>query len=215
MSGYGARLRKRCVRFKPRPALRPESRPREASAEAPLPTVIYGPDEPMAPATMETSPQDTTQAADPLKRQCQQNLRELYAGIKAYEKSHGDIPNWLSDLVPQYIANTNMLICPTQTDTITTYAGLEDPRLKTSYTYDFCAREVPDTVWGGSRATMKDWKNRQRKLYGDAVPMIRCIHHDRVLNISYGGEVFESSLSWEGDERFQKLSDGRQERPGE
>ena len=88
------------------PGAQPESQPREASPEAALPTVIYGPDEPMAPATMETSPQDTTQPADPLKRQCQQNLRELYAGIKAYEKSHGDIPNWLSDLVPQYIANT-------------------------------------------------------------------------------------------------------------
>lgn len=105
------------------PGAQPESQQRDASAEALLPTVLYGPDEPTAPATTEVPSQDTDQPADPLKRQCQQNLREnlqeLYAGIKAYQKSHGDIPNWLSDLVPQYIAKTNILICPTQTDAST------------------------------------------------------------------------------------------------
>ena len=60
---------------------------------------------------------------------------------------------------------------------------------------------------------MKDWKNRQRKIYGDAVPMIRCTHHDRVLNISYGGELFESSVTWESDDRFLQLGKGLEERP--
>jgi hypothetical protein len=191
-----------------------ESQQRNAGAEALLPTLQDGPEDPAPVASAEASPQDAGQPSDPLKTQCQQNLRELYAGIEAYKKIHGDIPNWLSDLVPQHVSRTNVFVCPTQIDTIATYPGLEDPRIRTSYTYDFCSREVPNTVWGGSRATMKDWKNRQRKLYGDAVPMIRCTHHDRVLNISYGGELFESSVSWEGDERFQKLSAGKEQGPG-
>ena len=137
------------------------------------------------------------------KSQCQLDLTKMFAAVKAYQKVHGDTPDWLSDLVPTYLADTNILVCPAARRTsVTTYPGLEDPRIPTSYTYDFCARQVPITVWGGAPVTMKDWKNRQRKIYGDAVPMIRCTHHDRVLNISYGGELFESSVTWESDDRF-------------
>jgi len=152
--------------------------------------------------------ESTTQNADQLERQCAQNLKMIYVAIKAYQRSHHDVPDWLSDLVPKYISKTNLLLCPSQSVTATTYPGLEDPNIATSYTYDFCARQIPVTVWGGAPATMKDWKNRQRQVYGDAVPMIRCIHHDHVLNISYGGEVFESSVSWEQDERFARLAQG-------
>jgi len=198
-----------------RPDTQRESQQRDASATVPLPKLLDGPEEPEVMVVIEASPPDNEPSADSLKRQCQQNLRELYAGIKVYQKSHRDLPDWLSDLVPEHISKTNIFVCPTQTETITTYPGLEDPRIKTSYTYDFCARAIPNTVWGGSPVTMKDWKNRQRKLYGDAVPMIRCTHHDRVLNVSYGGELFESSVSWENDERFLKLSSGREQGPGQ
>ena len=148
------------------------------------------------------------------KSQCQLDLRELFAAVKAYQKVHGDTPDWLSDLVPTYLADTNILVCPAARRTsVRTYPGLEDPRIPTSYTYDFCARKVPNTVWGGAPVTMKDWKNRQRRIYGDALPMIRCTHHDRVLNVSYGGELFESSVSWESDDRFLELAKGLEERP--
>jgi hypothetical protein len=148
------------------------------------------------------------------KSQCQLDLRKLFAAVKAYQKVHGDTPDWLSDLVPTYLADTNILVCPAARRTsVRTYPGLEDPRIPTSYTYDFCARQVPSTVWGGASVTMKDWKNRQRKIYGDALPMIRCTQHDRVLNISYGGELFESSVTWESDDRFLQLGKGLEERP--
>ena len=158
--------------------------------------------------------QDGKLADDQMEQsQCRQNLKMIYTAVRAYQKVYQDTPAWLSNLVPVYLANTNILVCPAARRTnVRTYPGLEDPLITTSYTYDFCAREVPNTVWGGAPATMKDWKNRQRKLYGDAVPMIRCIHHDRVLNISYGGELFESSVTWESDARFIKLS--RDKEPG-
>ena len=160
-------------------------------------------------------PQDAKLPSDQVeKNQCQLNLRKMFAAVKAYQKVHGDTPDWLSDLVPTYLADTNILVCPAARRTsVRTYPGLEDPRIPTSYTYDFCARQVPSTVWGGAPVTMKDWKNRQRKIYGEALPMIRCTHHDRVLNISYGGELFESSVSWESDDRFLQLGKGLEERP--
>jgi len=158
-------------------------------------------DELLAANSPEAAATENLTPAQLEKSQCEQNLKKIFAAVKAYQKDHGNSPNWLSDLVPTYLDDTNILICPgeRQAGAVTTYPGLEDPRVKTSYTYDFCAREVPSTVWGGAPITMREWKNRQRKLYGDAVPMIRCTHHDPILNISYGGELFESSLTWEGD----------------
>jgi len=144
------------------------------------------------------------------KRACQQNLEKIYAAIKAYQEAHKQLPNWLSDLVPGALSNRNVLICPVAgREGVKTYPGLEDPRIATSYTYDFCNREVPGTVWGGSATTMRDWKNRQRAIYGDDVPMVRCTHHERVLNVSYGGKIFESSVTWEDDPQFQRAADGR------
>ena len=144
------------------------------------------------------------------KRECQQNLEKIYVAIKAYQAGHKQLPNWLSDLVPGALSNTNVLICPVaRREGVKTYPGLEDPRIATSYTYDFCNREVPGTVWGGSTTTMRDWKNRQRAIYGDDVPMVRCTHHERVLNVSYGGKIFESSVTWEDDPEFQRAADGR------
>ena len=150
------------------------------------------------------------------KRECQRNLEDIYIAIKGYQAAHKQLPNWLSDLVPGALSNTNVLICPVaRREGVKTYPGLEDPRIATSYTYDFCNREVPSTVWGGSATTMRDWKNRQRTIYGDDVPMVRCTHHERVLNVSYGGKIFESSVTWEDDPEFQRAAAGRNVGPNQ
>ena len=31
------------------------------------------------------------------------NLKVIYDAIQAFEADHHDLPNWLSDLVPQYL----------------------------------------------------------------------------------------------------------------
>ena len=46
------------------------------------------------------------------KQACTRNLKLLYDAIQAYQADHKDLPNWLSDLVPQYLPDTNALICP-------------------------------------------------------------------------------------------------------
>ena len=67
------------------------------------------------------------------KRECQRNLEKIYVAIKAYQKAHEQLPNWLSDLVPGALSNTNVLICPVaRREGVKTYPGLEDPRLATS-----------------------------------------------------------------------------------
>src|SRR5882757_5687382 len=46
------------------------------------------------------------------KEECTKNLKIIYDSIEAYRKDHKDLPNWLSDLVPDYLADANVLICP-------------------------------------------------------------------------------------------------------
>src|SRR5216117_2833573 len=46
------------------------------------------------------------------QEECTANLKQIFAAIRAYRNDHNDLPNWLSDLVPQYLTNQNVLICP-------------------------------------------------------------------------------------------------------
>jgi thiol-disulfide isomerase/thioredoxin len=44
---------------------------------------------------------------------------------------------------------------------------------------------------------MRAWKEHQRAAVGGRVPLVRCLLHDKVLNLGVGGDVFESDLAWE------------------
>lgn len=132
--------------------------------------------------------------------ECARNLEAIYAAIGKFRVAHKTVPDWLSDLVPDHLADVNLLVCPVtrRTGEINNY-GLSDPKIATSYLYEFCARPVPAGIQGGSARTMKEWKQLQMALLGSVVPMIRCHHHDPVLNLSFGGKLFESQGSWEQD----------------
>jgi len=44
---------------------------------------------------------------------------------------------------------------------------------------------------------MREWKQRQMELVGDIVPLVRCHLHAPLLNLSYGGTIYESPAAWE------------------
>ena len=132
---------------------------------------------------------------------CKKNLEKINAAIAAYRKDHGDVPNWLSELVPNYLADTNILVCPvtTRTGQRSPY-GVLDPTVDTSYVYEFTPTPLPAVVQGafpGPKMTMRDWKRQEMELVGGEVPLVRCLLHDPVLNLSFGGKVYESPVNWE------------------
>src|SRR6267154_941040 len=43
-----------------------------------------------------------------------QHLQHIYRAISAYYKDHQDLPDWLSDLVPRYLADENDLVSPVE-----------------------------------------------------------------------------------------------------
>ena len=115
------------------------------------------------------------------------------------------MPDWLSDLVPKYLSDTNCLLCPVcvAMKMAPSWVIREDPKVTTSYSYEFSARSINNAAYGlfAPGDTMKAWKTKQLARYGDIVPVLRCNKHSETLNVSYDGEVFESSWDWRGCSR--------------
>jgi hypothetical protein len=112
------------------------------------------------------------------------------------------MPDWLSDLVPKYVPDTNLLLCPVQAETgiSSSWLPTEDPKITSSYSYEFSARPVSFSDAYGLAVpgdTMKSWKMRQLGRYGSVVPVLRCSLHGTMLNVTYGGELWESPQLWE------------------
>ena len=120
---------------------------------------------------------------------CTQNLVTIGEAIQAYQKEHGDFPDWLSDLHPKYLADVNTLICPTdEDDGKTVFSENTDPKMPVSYGYQF-------------HPEYREEKSAQREIYGDVIPLVRCRHHENedfgCLNLSFSSKVYKSSGVWE------------------
>lgn len=142
---------------------------------------------------------------------CIRNLKRLYAAIHQYRLDHHDLPQWLSDLVPQYVQSAEALKCPiTQRTGRTAAASLPDSRLPGTYSYEFC-----DAPLGGTNAASplkwRDWRQRQMGLTGSGLPLLRCYLHTPVLNLSFSGKIYESRDDWEA--LFGDVLDRAQLRP--
>jgi len=157
-----------------------------------------------------------------LLQACSANLEKIYAAINRYRKDKGKLPDWLSDLAPDYLGEETLL-CPSDPDYKAQYSP--DPKLPCSYSWELSSDQIP-VGWDPTRRTLyRDWKTQQAKLFGDVVPMVRCHHHgdQKVLNLSMGGQIYWGRLDWEymfkpdyrfGDERSRPdPNDARQTVP--
>lgn len=132
------------------------------------------------------------------KTACIRNLEQIYSAIEAYQAEHKDLPDWISDLVPKYISDPAILVCPVCRRTGKTEAGaLADPKLPSSYLFEFCPLPLGREAPMAPTRTRRDWKRRQMGLVGSAVPILRCRFHNPVLNVGFDGKIYESPSRWE------------------
>ena len=145
---------------------------------------------------------------------CTQNLLTIGKAIEAYQKEHGDFPAWLSDMHPKHLAEANPLLCPSDKEGGTPiYTANTDPEMPVSYSYEL-------------NPQYREWKTEQRKVYGDAMPLVRCRHHANedfvALNLSFSSRVYRSVNTWEFqpediyeslEEAITTLAAGIQEHP--
>ena len=145
---------------------------------------------------------------------CTENLLVIGKAIQVYQKKHGDFPEWLSDLHSKHLTDKNVLICPADKENgKPIFTQSTDPEMPVSYSYEL-------------NPNYRASKTEQRKLYGDAMPLIRCRHHANeeftVLNLSFSSRIYWSSSVWEYkpeeiyenlEETIATLAAGIQEHP--
>jgi WD40 repeat protein len=148
------------------------------------------------------------------QNQCFTNMSKIYSAIMAYRKDNLQMPDCLSDLVPKYLSDTNCLICPVcrRTGKAPDLAGMNDPKLASSYFYEFDAHTNKWTDDYGVAVpgdTMKTWKERQLLRYGTIVPVMRCQMHAHYLSVTFAGQTQVNEGKWEmAVEQAMKLKQG-------
>ncbi len=153
---------------------------------------------PSVPAQINSTPETAADRDAEEKAACIQNLKTIYQAIQAYQRDHKTLPNWLSDLVPDYIEDANVLICPVCRRTgKTEVKGLADPNLPCSYVFEFSIAPLGPGITNAPTRTHREWKQRQMGLVGSIVPIVRCRHHNPLLNVAYDGTIYDSGSSWE------------------
>lgn len=110
-------------------------------------------------------------------RVCRSHLEKIRDALHTYQTDHGDIPAWLSDLYPRYLSDAEILLCPADADRGNPiYPDGKDPKLPSSYLYEF------HPLWRAE-------KDAERRAYGDGTPLVRCWHHNPVVDLTYGGTI--------------------------
>lgn len=124
-----------------------------------------------------------------------QNMRLLHGAIFAYKKVHGHFPEYLSQLVPDFVAASTLHSPRSKKAGMNGQLAVHtDPgNAKPSYGFEFSNLVFRDgrTFW--------EIKEVQRAEWGDAVPLLRAFGYDKVINMSYGGDLYETALNWEWD----------------
>ena len=163
-------------------------------AERPIELPAAEPAEPPTKSPARTTvPEANLQIADEMET-CAANLRKISAAIQKYKKDKGKMPDWLSDLVPNYLEK-EVLLCPVKQPEEKPL--WPDPKLPCNYNYEFSPTRL-SSGWGAvGGLTCREWKTLQLKLFGEVVPAVRCSHGSRRLNASVGGQVYWSGGSWE------------------
>ncbi len=115
-------------------------------------------------------------------------MKKIWEAIQAFRKAKGDVPKHLSDLFPDFLSDKSLLVSPRGADGKLGDSEMEDPTLPCSYGYEFV---------GQGKGSIKEARKKQMEEFGDIVPIMRCYLYDKVISISYGGEVFETEANWE------------------
>lgn len=111
---------------------------------------------------------------------CRENLRQIKRALEDYRIANADAdPQWLSELVPQYL-DKKALLCPADPTAGTPGVLTEDasdPTLPCSYLYEIrpSEKEAQQMLWTQE---------------GDMTPIVRCEHHR--LNLSLGGKLYRN-----------------------
>ena len=143
-------------------------------------------------ATLSNDPSDRTTKVERIDENveiCKQHLLKIGKAIQVYQKEQDDFPEWLSELYPKYLPDADILLCPgDRVGGKALFPPNIDPKMPVSYGY-------------GLRPGYRESTPKNRAMYGDVIPLVRCRHHANqpfeCLNLSFAFKVYPSSRVWE------------------
>jgi hypothetical protein len=142
-----------------------------------------------------------------LREKDKEHMLQIWRAIMDYKKAKGQLPDYLSDLVPDFLPEKEVLISPVEN---AYFRGASDPKLKTTYSYEFSVE-----AYGQGGLPFRSVKEAQMKEFGPVVPILRCFAHGKVvLNVSFAGDYYESQLFWERSAGAKELMQKHGTGPG-
>ena len=132
------------------------------------------------------------------RAQCRQNLSNVFDAIQKYRHVHDKLPDRLDDLVPLQLPRADLLFCPAAERD-----GREAADNSRYYAYEFEPRPLTNELSQNLSVSLRTWRQWQMSRIGSEVPIVRCTNHPTVLNLSFGGAIYESGLNWE--DRFSAV----------
>lgn len=132
------------------------------------------------------------------KERCLQNLKLIGQALQSYRQDRGDVPQWLSELVPTYLPDVTVLTCPVSRRTGRMESpALADPKVPSSYLFEFSPAPLGAEAPSFPNRTRREWRMRQAEVLGLKIPVVRCRLHDPYLNLGLDGSTYESPPVWE------------------
>jgi hypothetical protein len=137
--------------------------------------------------------------------ECRTNLLEIFRAVQEHRRLHHDLPEELGALVSANLLPAHRLVCPITKGREAGRPAVVDPGngRNEGYTYEFARKPLTNALARSVGLTLRDWRRMQMGRIGSEVPLVRCANHSPVLNLSFGGSVYESAPEWE--ERFSSL----------
>ena len=115
---------------------------------------------------------------------CKKNFNKPYEAIQEFRKKYKRLPDWLSELHPEFLKDSKTFVCPTVRlkrdfqswrDALRKEVWFDPSILPISYSYEFCVGPYP--LWAGYSSTVREYKLRAMELLGTHVPILRCVAH--------------------------------------
>ncbi len=129
-------------------------------------------------------------------------MHRTWRAIMAYKEAKGTLPDYLSNLIPEYLPDADALISPTEKRTGRHGDNnYHDPKVWNSFCYEFSAGR-----FAGNTQTFREVKEAQMEEFGGVVPILRCFLYERVMSIAYSGDEYESALYWETSPEAKALA---------
>jgi hypothetical protein len=142
-------------------------------------------------------------------------MKQIWEALQAFKKAKGEFPDHLHELFPKFLPDPAILISPLGPDKRSwarVVRGDHDPKLPSSYAYDYGATTYP----GGDGRSGRVVTKLEMQDLGTTVPILRCFLYGPrdILNVSHAGDFFVANRHWESDPRTKPLFEKNGMGPG-